>query len=252
MDITLQGEMDGIAASEHIRQRIDVPIIFLTAHTDDATLNRAKTSGPFAYLIKPFQERELDIAIQMAIFKHEAEKRLRDSEERLRLLIESSEDIVLIQDLNGVFTYYHGSSTFGLTEADLLGKTPADIFGAEMAATWHKNLASVIETRQKMTYETSLEWHGSTLWLNAHLYPLEDPTGQLRGVATVARDITETKRLKGILPLCAWCGTKAKDENGNWVKLDIYLTTHTDAQVSHGICDDCAREMSVPNARTQE
>lgn len=77
MDIKLLGQLDGVAAAEQIRARFDVPVIYLTAYADDATLRRAKVTEPYAYLIKPFEERELLTAIEIALYKHEMEAKLR-------------------------------------------------------------------------------------------------------------------------------------------------------------------------------
>ena len=78
MDITLQGGMDGIKAAELIHKRWDVPVIYLTAHDDESTLQHAKVSDPFGYLLKPFKQRELHIAIEMALYRHRTEQRLRE------------------------------------------------------------------------------------------------------------------------------------------------------------------------------
>ncbi len=73
MDIRLAGEMDGVEAAERIRRECDVPVIYLTAHADRATLDRAKRTEPFGYILKPFDERELESHIEMALYKHQAE-----------------------------------------------------------------------------------------------------------------------------------------------------------------------------------
>lgn len=80
MDIKLAGEMDGITAAARLREEQGIPVIFLTSHADDATLQRARESQPFGYLIKPFAERELRAAIEMGIFRHHVECQLRQLE----------------------------------------------------------------------------------------------------------------------------------------------------------------------------
>jgi PAS domain S-box-containing protein len=90
MDILLPGGMDGIQAAEEIRRRFDIPVVFITASSDDATLARAKVSEPFGYILKPFDERGLYSTIEMALYKHQSEKRMRESEERFRLLFENA------------------------------------------------------------------------------------------------------------------------------------------------------------------
>ena len=76
MDIHLQGEMDGIAAAEQIRAQGDIPILYLTAYADEPTLQRAKITEPYGYLLKPFQTTDLQINIEMALYKHAMQKSL--------------------------------------------------------------------------------------------------------------------------------------------------------------------------------
>jgi PAS domain S-box-containing protein len=85
MDIRLEGKLDGIEAAQLLRKECDIPVIYLTAHSDPATLQRAKLTEPFGYILKPFQSLELETHIQMALYKHQTEKQLREQEERLRL-----------------------------------------------------------------------------------------------------------------------------------------------------------------------
>lgn len=77
MDVMLRGEVDGIEAAEKIREKFDIPVIFLTAYTDDKTLERAKMAEPYGYISKPFKEQDLKSNIEMALHKHEKEIRLR-------------------------------------------------------------------------------------------------------------------------------------------------------------------------------
>ena len=86
MDIMLKGEMTGIQAAEAIKLEIDIPIIYLTAYADEATLQKAKISEPHGYILKPFKEVDLQTAIEMAVHKHGKEKELRVENELLRSL----------------------------------------------------------------------------------------------------------------------------------------------------------------------
>jgi PAS domain S-box-containing protein len=103
MDIVLNGSMDGIQAAEIIQPTYHCPVIFVTAHLDQSTLDRAKLTNPFGYIIKPFSERELHVGIDVALYRHrmeerlrEAEETLKESEERYRTAIESCNDGVAI------------------------------------------------------------------------------------------------------------------------------------------------------------
>ncbi len=69
MDITLDGSLDGIETAEIISSKYDIPVIYLTAYSDRETLQRAKITEPYGYLIKPFDSREIEIAIEMAFIK---------------------------------------------------------------------------------------------------------------------------------------------------------------------------------------
>jgi CheY-like chemotaxis protein len=101
MDIRLHGEMDGISAVERIQEHLDMPVIYLTAYADEPTLERAKKTKPYGYIPKPFQEIELKTTIEMALYKHEFEVRLKVSEARFRSLFENSQDVIYISDKTG-------------------------------------------------------------------------------------------------------------------------------------------------------
>ena len=78
MDIRLKGALDGVETAEELRDHSDVPVVFLTAYADDRTLERAKATEPFGYLLKPFEERELQVAIEIALYRHSMEQQLRE------------------------------------------------------------------------------------------------------------------------------------------------------------------------------
>ena len=97
MDIRLAGAMDGIAAAREINHECGLPVLFLTAHSDTGTIERARQAEAFGYILKPFDERDLRIQIEMALYKHTAERQLRESEERLRLLGDNLPDSAVYQ-----------------------------------------------------------------------------------------------------------------------------------------------------------
>ncbi len=85
MDIRLKGIPDGIEAAQELRTGFNLPVIYLTGHSDTATLSRARTTEPFGYILKPFENRELVAAIETGVYKHQAETRLREATTRLQL-----------------------------------------------------------------------------------------------------------------------------------------------------------------------
>ena len=98
MDIKLQGEMDGVEAASRIRLDLDIPVVYLTAYANTSTLERAKFTEPFGYLVKPFDDTELKAALEIALYNHRMEQRLKESERRFRLLFENSPDAIIIAD----------------------------------------------------------------------------------------------------------------------------------------------------------
>ncbi len=96
MDIMLKGPMNGIQAAHLIRIELSLPVIFLTANSDEAVLDQAKISEPFAYLLKPFEERQLRTNIEMALYKSRMER------ERERLTKELQEALATIKTLSGL------------------------------------------------------------------------------------------------------------------------------------------------------
>jgi len=92
MDIKLKGVMNGIDAAEQIRNRFNIPVIYLTASADENTLQQAKVTEPYSYILKPFQARELQTNIEVAIYKHRMDMELRESEERHRILFKGVYD----------------------------------------------------------------------------------------------------------------------------------------------------------------
>ncbi|MEW6658296.1 MAG: PAS domain S-box protein [Thermodesulfobacteriota bacterium] len=98
MDILLQGEMDGIDTAEHLRQRFNLPVVFLTASADSHTLERAKAAEPYGYILKPFEVRELHSAVEIALYKSRAEKRLQHVAGILRAIRNVNQLIVQEKD----------------------------------------------------------------------------------------------------------------------------------------------------------
>jgi diguanylate cyclase (GGDEF)-like protein/PAS domain S-box-containing protein len=105
MDIVLQGKMDGIKAADEIRRLFHLPVVFLTAHTDEATFQRAKVTNPLAFIHKPIEQKELLTVIEMALYKHRMEMKLREKEEWLATILEGIVDGVIATDVHGVITF---------------------------------------------------------------------------------------------------------------------------------------------------
>ena len=105
MDIKLRGALDGVDAARAIRERLEMPVVFLTSHSDVATLSRAAAAQPQGYVMKPFVERDLHVAIEVAIRKHEVERALRHRERWFSTTLRCVGDGVIATDENLTVSY---------------------------------------------------------------------------------------------------------------------------------------------------
>lgn len=123
MDIVLEGKINGIEAAQTISLRFNIPIVYLTAYADKKTIDRAKKTEPFGYIIKPFEDRELESVIEIAIYKHRIGNMLKESEEKYRRLIEDSIDgIAIVQGPEIKYVNKALLKIFGLRkESDMVG-----------------------------------------------------------------------------------------------------------------------------------
>ena len=124
MDIMLEGEMDGVETAQQIRELYGIPVIFLSAYSDSETLGRAKLTEPFGYLIKPYKERELHTTLEITLYKHRMEKRVREHERWLDTLLRSIGDGVITVGIDGLLTSMSpvAETLTGLSEAELINK----------------------------------------------------------------------------------------------------------------------------------
>ena len=122
MDIVLKGEMDGIQAAEQIQKHSNVPLIFLTAFSDQATLERARVTEPFGFIVKPFDERDLASNIEMALYKHNLDSKLRESENKFRSVIEYASDGMALISPQGLVIEWNPAleQITGLKRTDLI------------------------------------------------------------------------------------------------------------------------------------
>lgn len=110
IDIRLEDNFDGIDVAKKIRDRYDIPIIYLTAYTDEDTLNRALNTNPFGYIIKPFQEKQLHTTIEIALRRHQLEKRLEDTKQQLVNTLTSIRDPTIATDYKGYITFINSAA----------------------------------------------------------------------------------------------------------------------------------------------
>lgn len=131
MDVMLKGQGDGIDAALEIKNIRDIPIIYLTAYGDVKTRKRAEFTNPTAYIIKPFEENELQDKIENALSEHKLEKKLHDMGQRLDNKLTDSGVIVI--DSNGVIKYINSfaSDLTGFSQEEIVFKELAEVFSLE-------------------------------------------------------------------------------------------------------------------------
>src|SRR5688572_24186338 len=112
MDIMLNGDLDGIETARAIKGKYNLPVIYITALTDKDTIQRAKITEPFGFLTKPFEDREIFTVIEMALYKHDIESKLRQSEEQYFSTIRSISDAVVVLDKYLCINYLNPSAEF--------------------------------------------------------------------------------------------------------------------------------------------
>ena len=124
MDIMLAGKMDGIQAGKHIQSKLGIPVVFVTAHADEHTLERAKLNAPFGYILKPFNDRELRTAVEIAIFRHRTEEELRRLQGWLKAILDNMGEAVVVTDKWGFITLINerAAALTGWNEKKAIGK----------------------------------------------------------------------------------------------------------------------------------
>lgn len=130
MDIRLKGAMDGVEAATRITRTHGTPIVFLTAHSDQMTVERAKAASPYGYILKPLQEHELRVTLSLALHRVRLERDLRASEQRFLTTLSSIGDAVIATDVDGRVTFVNpvAEHLTGWTSAEAEGKPVNEVF----------------------------------------------------------------------------------------------------------------------------
>lgn len=207
MDIQLAGSMNGVEAARIIRSRFLVPVVFLTAFAEDATLEEAKLAEPFGYVLKPYSERELRIVIEMALYKHRIEGSLRQSEARHRALVSNLQFGVIIHDAQGhiVMSNHKALELLGLSEDQLLGKCPMDPFwivvhedGSAFPGPDHPAVRCIATQKplHQVVMGVARPLLQDRVWLLVNADPNFDAQGSLHEVVVTFSDITRRKHIE--------------------------------------------------------
>ncbi len=201
MDIRLEGALDGIDAARQLRAAHDVPVVFLTAYADEDTVRRATLSEPFGYVLKPFDDLQLRTVVDMALYKHDAERRLRESEQRYAVTLASIGDGVIATDTDGRITLmnpvaerltgWRGDAAAGRPLADVLALVDEDT-NAPVAVS----VAFALLAGGNVPYPARtrlVERSGRTLPVEIRSSPIVSDGGAVYGMVFAIRDATESR-----------------------------------------------------------
>ena len=209
MDINIKGAYDGVKTSEILKVDYDIPIIFITAFSDPKTLQRVKVTEPYGYIIKPFEERELHTAIEIALYKHNMEKKLRDSERRLSITLKSIGDGVVATNHEGIINYLNpaAESLTGYGSAEAIGKGIMDILHFKDEGNIkiaHKAINELLIRGLTKSFPVSavmICMNGEEIVIETDAAAIKDNKEKINGIVLSFRDITERKKMEGELKI---------------------------------------------------
>ncbi|NJN46512.1 MAG: response regulator [Candidatus Competibacteraceae bacterium] len=210
MDIMLAGQIDGVTAAERILNHYKVPIIYLTAYSDESTMNRAKHTVPQGYLIKPFEGPELRSALEMALYRHRMEKELADkhkalfaAKERALVTLQAIGDAVITTDAHCIVDYLNpvAEKLTGWTKSEAHGRPLSEIFRivdepsrqpvADPVLGCFQEQESVASTAPLLLISRDGQEHP----IENSASPICEQNGQLLGAVLVFHDVTEQRQL---------------------------------------------------------
>ena len=204
MDIMLRGKMDGIEAADQIRSQFNIPVVYVTAYADEDVLERAKVTEPFGYIIKPFEDRDLNTTIEIALFKHKMEKQLKESEEWLSTTLKSIGDAVIATEKNSQVTFMNpvAESLTGWHQEEARGRPLENVFNIINEETRKKVEDPVAEVIRKGTivglanHTVLIARDGTEIDIDDSGAPIKNENGDILGVVLVFRDVREVRQAK--------------------------------------------------------
>jgi len=194
MDIILKGDVNGIEAAAAIKN-LDIPLIFLTAHSEEATVQKAKLAEPYGYIIKPYDPLELKYAIELALYKSKMEKKLKESERRYKFIVESANEGIWSMDTNFNTTYVNQkmAQMLGYTVEEMLGKPVTFFMFDEEIQDHEKHMQKRIEGFSDSYERRFKHKDGSEILTHVAATVLKDDNGKFVGSFAMVTDITDRK-----------------------------------------------------------
>jgi PAS domain S-box-containing protein len=202
MDIRLKGTIDGVEAARQIYNLFNIPVIYLTAYADDSTLERVKETQAFGYLIKPFKERELYTAIELALRKHRMERELKDNEKWLTAMLNSMGDGVIASNNKELVTFINpvAEALTGWTQEEAIGRNSTQVFNIANAENYTRVDSPVNKALQEgvivgIPENTILiTKSGLEIPINDSVAPIKDDKDNIVGAILVFRETSDRQQ----------------------------------------------------------
>ncbi len=202
MDIRLKGALDGIEAAEQIRMHSDCPIIYLTAHSDDQTLRRARITEPHGYLLKPFEDRELHLTIEIALYRYQMEHKLRESQRWLNAVLRGIGEAVIAVNSHGIVQLVNpvAAELIGRAADDAIGRQVTEVFtviDAQTRGPLANPLLQAIDQRRAvgLPERALLVAHdGREIPIDDSAALIRDDEDRVTGAVLTFRDVTDRLR----------------------------------------------------------
>jgi PAS domain S-box-containing protein len=206
MDIRLRGKMNGIEAANAIKDVSHVPVVYLTAYSDADTLEMAKVTDPFGYVLKPYDERTLQATIKMALYKSHAQNELRTVKERASGILQSIGDGIIVASVDGAIEYLNSTAQSLLDIAAHVapGATLSHILDIVDARSREKlavRKESVLVDKKRISIPHCLlrTRGGGSVEVDLKLEPYLGERGNVRGMVLTFRDISEKSRIQELV-----------------------------------------------------
>jgi PAS domain S-box-containing protein len=199
MDIRIKGEADGIEAADYLRRHFGIPVVYLTAHDDRDTIERAKRTEPMAFLLKPFKPGELTSTVEISIKRSRAEQQVRERERSFLSAMDSIGDGVLTMDAHGQIRFMNraAQTLTGWTQELALGRHAADVIhiadGQATSVDRFRALLDVNNSTESDSEYRVVSANGNYHWFTLKAMSIPGANGTLIRVLVI-RDITRRKQ----------------------------------------------------------
>jgi two-component system, LuxR family, sensor kinase FixL len=199
LDVRLEGDLDGIETAEIIRSEYQIPYIYLSTFSDEETLSRAKRTEPYGYITKSSHKNDLHSMIEMALYRHAMEERIKEKEELLSVTLKSISDAVIGSTLDGTIISWNSGaeSIFGYTGDEVSGKNISIL----TPPFYPNEMPEILDTLQDGNdidhYETIRQKKdGGIINVSVKVSPIRNHLNRIKGASIIARDVTARKRLE--------------------------------------------------------